>query len=546
MDLTENKQYLCKKTYNTKLKKKINKYLFTSLFLISLTNLFSQESTRIQIDSAGFFEKDDIKFSDATVLTRDNKNKVKISHEGVDLWCNQAYFYEKSNYIEAYGDVVLIQGDTINLSSEYLEYNGNTKIAFASGDVELIEPTSVLSTDSLYFDRNKQEAFYNNFGRVIKAKEDTIYSKVGRFFIDKKKYEFRRNVLLKNPKYDITTSRLDFYTENGHAYFYGPTDIISDGSNIYCELGFYDTNSDNGYFIKESRVEFNNSTIYADSIYFDRNINFASATNNIKIIDTINENTTRGNYAEIFKSKDSMFITQKAIIASKQDVDSLYIRSDTILITGNEDNRVIRAFKNARIFKQDLSGRADSIHYNKSKGLAQFININNKRDLSFEKTKKPILFNLNNQITGDTIHLKFQKNTNKIDSLIVYNNAFILEKDSLGLGFNQLSGKALYGKFFNDELKSIDIVKNAESIYYLRNDKQELVTIDRSKSAKLKVYFKVSEIDKIQKINQIDGKTYPENEFNDNLKELKGFNNRLDEKINSINELFNEIKEREN
>ena len=528
------------------MKKKINKYLFTSLFLISLTNLFSQESTRIQIDSAGFFEKDDIKFSDATVLTRDNKNKVKISHEGVYLWCNQAYFYEKSNYIEAYGDVVLIQGDTINLSSEYLEYNGNTKIAFASGDVELIEPTSVLSTDSLYFDRNKQEAFYNNFGRVIKTKEDTIYSKVGRFFIDKKKYEFRRNVLLKNPKYDITTSRLDFFTENGYAYFYGPTDIISDGSNIYCELGFYDTNSDNGYFIKESRVEFNNSTIYADSIYFDRNINFASATNNIKIIDTINENTTRGNYAEIFKSKDSMFITQRAIIASKQDVDSLYIRSDTILITGNEDNRVIRAFKNARIFKQDLSGRADSIHYNKSKGLAQFININNKRDLSFKKTKKPILFNLNNQITGDTIHLKFQKNTNKIDSLIVYNNAFILEKDSLGLGFNQLSGKALYGKFFNDELKSIDIVKNAESIYYLRNDKQELVTIDRSKSAKLKVYFKVSEIDKIQKINQIDGKTYPENKFNDNLKELKGFNNRLDEKINSINELFNEIKEREN
>ena len=104
----------------------------------------------------------------------------------------------------------------------------------------------------------------------------------------------------------------------------------------------------------------------------------------------------------------------------------------------------------------------------------------------------------------------------------------------------------MYGKFFNNELKSIDIIKNAESIYYLRNDKQELVTIDRSKSAKLKVYFKVSEIDKIQKINQIDGKTYPENKFNDNLKELKGFNNSLYEKINSINELFNEIKEREN
>ena len=142
--------------------------------------------------------------------------------------------------------------------------------------------------------------------------------------------------------------------------------------------------------------------------------------------------------------------------------------------------------------------------------------------------------------------MKFEKKSNKIDSLIVFNNAFILEKDTLGVGFNQISGKVLYGKFLNNELNSIDIIKNAESIYYLRNEKQELVTIDRSKSAKLKVYFKENDIDKLQKINQIDGKTYPENEFNDQLKLLKGFNNRLNEKIKSINELFNQIKKIEN
>jgi len=528
------------------LKKKVNIYLITSLILISASNLYCQENTRIQIDSAGFFEKDDIKFTKATVLTRDNKNKVKISHEGIDLWCNQAYFYENNNYIEAYGDVVLKQGDTINLSSEYLEYNGDSKIAFASGKVILTEPSSILYTDSLYFNRNKQEVFYTNYGRVIKQEQDTIDSKIGNYLLEKKKYEFKIGVLLKNPKYNISTSRLDFYTESGHAYFYGPTDITSDESNIFCELGYYNTNEDNGYFIKKSRVEFNNSTIYADSIYFDRNLNFASATNNIRIIDTINENITKGNYAEIFKAKDSMFITQRAIIASKQNQDSLYIHSDTILITGNEENRIIRAYKNARIFKQDLSGRADSIHYNKSKGIAQFINTNNIKDLSFSKTKKPILFNFNNQITGDTIHLKFEKQSNKIDSLIVFNNAFILEKDSLGTGFNQISGKVLYGKFIDDELNSIDIIKNAESIYYLRNDKQELVAIDRSKSAKLKVYFKDNDIDKLQKINQIDGKTYPEDEFNNLLKFLKGFNNRLNEKIESINEIFNQIKEIEN
>ena len=92
-------------------------------------------------------------------------------------------------------------------------------------------------------------------------------------------------------------------------------------------------------------------------------------------------------------------------------------------------------------------------------------------------------------------------------------------------------------------VKSIDIIKNAESIYYLRNDKKELVTIDKSKSAKLKIFFKLTEIEKIQKINQIDGKTYPEEEFTENIQLLKGFNNRLNEKILSINDLFKLEKE---
>ena len=103
-------------------------------------------------------------------------------------------------------------------------------------------------------------------------------------------------------------------------------------------------------YASENNIEYIEDESNED-VNFDRNLNFASASNNIKIIDSINENITKGNYAEIFKNKDSMFITKRAIIASKQNNDSLYIHSDTILITGNEQNRVIRAFKNAKIFR---------------------------------------------------------------------------------------------------------------------------------------------------------------------------------------------------
>ena len=41
---------------------------------------------------------------------------------------------------------------------------------------------------------------------------------------------------------------------------------------------------------------------------FDRNKNFASATNNIRLIDTLNNSFISGHYAEIFKEQDSVFL----------------------------------------------------------------------------------------------------------------------------------------------------------------------------------------------------------------------------------------------
>ena len=125
-----------------------------------------------------------------------------------------------------------------------------------------------------------------------------------------------------------------------------------------------------------------------------------------------------------------------------------------------------------------------------------------------------------------------------MDSLLVFNNALIINKDSLGTGFNQISGQKLYGNFINNELKEIDIIKNAESIYYLRNSENELVGIDRSKSGKIKILLDNNSIEKFKKINQIDGNTYPEDEFLEELKFLKGFYFREEERPNSIKDLF--------
>ena len=458
------------------------------------------------------------------------------------MWCDQAIHYGKDDFIEAYGNVKMKQGDTIDMTAKYAEYSGKTQLAFASGNVVLTEPKSVLTTDTLYFDRVKQQSFYKSGGTVVRDSSGTITSTIGRYYMSQKKYQFINQVHLVNPEYVLDTNRLDYFTENGHAYMYGPSTIVGETSKIYCERGFYDTQNDTGYFIKNSRIDYDNRIVEGDSLFFDRNKSFASANNNIKVTDTLNHSVIKGHYAEVFRDKDSVFITKRALAITVQENDSIYIHGDTLMVTGKPEHRITRAFYNVKMYKSDMSGKADSIHADHKTGLTQLINLSRfSSGDAFTKKKTPILWNVKNQMTGDTIHILSNPKTEKLDSLLVFENAFVVSEDTLSTGYNQISGKRLVGLFNDDnKLHQVDIIKNAEVIYYFYNDANELIGIDKSKSALLRILINNDEIEEVFKLKDPDGKIYPESEFPDKEKFLRGFIWREEERPKSVEDLFSD------
>jgi len=505
--------------------------------------LIAQEKKKIQIEYAGRLNVDEINYPGAKILTRDESQQVHITQGSINMWSDKAIYYSGENFIEAYGNVILIQGDTIHMTSKYIEYSGFTQLAFASGDVVLRDPNSTISSDTLYFDRVKQQAFYKNKGKVVKDTSGTITSKVGRYYMQQKKYQFVDDVKLVNKDATINSEYFDFYSDTGFAYLFGPSTITTTESKTYTEKGFYDTKMRNGYAVKNSKINYNNRIIEGDSLYFDDNIKFASATNNIKVTDTINHSIAKGHYAEVFKAKDSLFITKRALIVTKQENDSIYMHADKIMMTGKPKNRIVRAYYNAKIYKTDLSGKADSIHSNQQTGVTQLINLSRLSSSDkFSTKRRPILWNIENQMTGDTIHLISNPETEKLDSLLVFNNAFVISKDTISKnGFNQIFGIRLKG-LFNDEnkLRQVDIVKNAESIFYARNDKQELIGIDKAKSGSISIVFADGDIEEYTRYNQIDGNLYPESKYPKNENRLKGFDWREEERPLSVEDLFKE------
>ncbi|MFD2824251.1 OstA-like protein [Lacinutrix iliipiscaria] len=517
-----------------------NAHILILFFSLIFASTLAQQ--QIEIKYSGFLEFKEEETPGLKIMTRDDSGQIHIVHEGVDMWCDQALLYSDENFVEAYGNVKMVQGDTINMVAKYVEYSGKTKLAFASGEVVLKEPASTLTTDTLYFDRAKQQSFYKSGGKVVRDSSGTITSRIGRYYMNAKKYQFVKNVKLVNPDYTIDTQQLDFYTETGHAFLYGPSTIVTAESKTYCEKGFYNTETKQGYAVKKAKIDYENQVFEGDSMYFDNNRSFASATNNIKVTDTANKSIVKGHYAEVYKLKDSVFITKRALAITVQENDSVYMHADTLMVTGKAEKRITRAYRNAKFFKSDMSGKADSVHVNHKTGLTQLINLSrlDSKD-AFATKRRPVLWNLGNQMTGDTIHIKSNPETEKLDSLLVFDNAFIINKDTLDAGYNQITGKKLIGLFSEDnKLKQVDINKNAESIYFARNEKNELVGIDKSKSGSIMMLFTDGEIDELRKIRQVDGKTYPESQFPKNVRKLRGFDWREEERPKSVEDLFSE------
>ncbi|WP_228530384.1 OstA-like protein [Tamlana sp. I1] len=512
------------------------------IFIIGCISTHSaQEKRKIQIEYAGKLTIDEENYPGAKVLTRDDKQQVHIIHGGSNMWCDKAIHYGQENFVEAYGNVSVKQGDTIHMTSKYVEYSGITELAFASGDVVLTDPQSTISSDTLYFDRVKQQAFYKNGGKVVKDSSGTITSKIGRYYMDIKKYQFVKDVVLVNKESTINSDYFDFYSDTGYAYLFGPSTITTETSKTYCEKGFYDTKQEFGYAIKNARIDYDNRIVEGDSLYFDHIKNFASATNNIKVTDTINKSIIKGHYAEVYKEKDSLFITKHALAITVQENDSIFMHADKIMVTGKPEHRIINAYYNAKIFKSDISGKSDSIYSNQKTGLTKLINLPRfSNSDKFATTRKPILWNFENQMTGDTIHLISNPETEKLDSLLVFNNSFIISKDTLSEnGYNQIYGLRLVGQF-NDKntLREVDITKNAESIFYARNDKQELIGIDKAKSGSIQILFAEGDIEEYSRFNQIDGNLYPESQYPKKELFLKGFDWRDSERPNSVEDLF--------
>ncbi|NOX48778.1 MAG: organic solvent tolerance protein OstA [Chlorobi bacterium] len=482
------------------------KYLFLLVFLAHGISVFAQETTRVKLIRADEWKHDKRLGEKIQRLIGD----VILKHDSTYLYCDSAYLNDETNSFEGFGNVRVMVSDTLNIYSEWLNYNGNTRIAELDKNVRLVDKKATLFTEHLWYDRNTKIAWYLTGGKIVDT-ANQLTSQRGYFFTDRNEAYFSESVKLVNEKYTMDSDSMMYNTTFKVSHFFAPTTIVSDSNLIYCERGWYDTENDKSFFRINSYIITREQKLEADSLYYERTTDFGVARGNVVMTDTINNMMLLGNYGEFKKRAGYSFVTDSALAIMVDERDSLFLHSDTLWMLFDSDQNIksILAYHHAKFFRNDLQGLCDSLVY----GFA---------DSTIYLYKSPVMWSEANQLTADSVRIALANN--QIDSLALISSAFIISiDDSLDQTYNQVKGRTLVGYFKNNEMVKIMINGNAESIYFVRDEDKNLMGINKSVSSDMNIYLENNEISILTPIINVDAHMYPVGELSGPELKLKHF-----------------------
>lgn len=433
---------------------------------------------------------------------------VECEHEGAVMRCDSAYLYSNKK-LEAYGHISIIKGDSIFLYGDSLRYDATTKLANLKGNVRCIEKEMTLTTTTLIYDIGNSVASYYNGGTIVN-KENTLTSKNGHYYSATKDLAFHYDVTLVNPKYKMSGDTLRYNTINKTSYFLGPSIIISKENYIYCENGWYDTDKEISRFSKNAIIVTKTQKLLGDSIFYDRKKGYGRAIKNVQIIDTTNKSFILGNFAEHYEKGNRALVTGNAIYGRVVEKDTLFVSGDTLLYNQPDSlHSYMKAFRHVKIFKKDLQGLCDSLGYSSHDSLMKLYN-------------SPVLWTNNGQVTAKQINVVTGKSS--VKSFELTGNAIVIQKvDSLDENkFNQIEGKRIEGFIEKDTIRKLNVIGNAQIIYYVK-EKKNYKGVNKTICSDLTVWFNKGGVDRATYRNKPESTVLPLKSIDDKEMRLKNF-----------------------
>ncbi|NLV53363.1 MAG: hypothetical protein GXY64_08900 [Bacteroidales bacterium] len=411
---------------------------------------------------------------------------VKLYHDGMYLTCDSARFYKDDNTFNAYGHVKMMQGDSLTLTSDTLLYNGPLLQAHAQGRAVLTHRETRLTTSTIDYDRLEGVGFYPQHGTLYDG-ENVLNSDYGQYTPALREAIFKDNVVVNNPKFEMKTNELYYYSDTEIAKIVSETNIISsDSTFIYALRGDYDTKTGKALLMDRSHVYKDMRDIVGDSLFYNDETGVSEAFGSVVLIDAENSCMLTGNYCRYEDQTGVAVATDSAVCYEFSEGDTLYVHADTLkMVSYNQKTdsvyRDLFAYRKVRMFRNDFQGVCDSL-------------VSHQKDSCTYLYGQPILWNEGQQVFGEEIRV--YNNDSTVDWIHVINQAMTIERlDSVS--YNQVASKEMFCYFKDGALERNEAKGNVYVTYFMEEDDGNRIGMNYTETPELTLFMKNKKVDKI-------------------------------------------------
>ncbi len=473
--------------------------------LLSLNALAQKDTAKVKLIQSDLLEYNQTINPDYQILT----GNVIFEYDGSLLYCDIADIYIQKDLVVTKGNVHIIINDTTHMYGDSLRIDGDNDLAELMGNVKLIDNQVTLTTDHLFYDLKNDIAYYLTGGE-INDPENYLTSIKGYYYQKSKDFYFSDSVYIKNAETEMFSDTLMYNTITEITHFYGKTKIIQPENTMMCERGNYDTKNDIGRFSQNVEMKSGSRILNTDSLFYDKSTGFSEAFQNIFFRDTIEKIMLNSHYGRFYETDSTFFATDSALMRIIDKSDTLFLHADSLFMINDtviHMQKVLFAYNKARIWRHDFQAVSDSIVFLNTDSLMYLYN-------------EPIMWLEETQLIADTIHITY--NEGKMDRLFMRQDAFIVSQEKTK-DFQQIKSKNMEGIFTDNELEKLWAYENAETFYYVFDDRMLLIGINKTTSEKVRISFIENQIDNIVFHNAPSGTMQPENELSESDKKLEGF-----------------------
>ena len=314
------------------------KCLILSLFFLLFYGKSNAQKPLNPIQDNGPKSKIELMRADSLVgensLTRTQTflGNVIFLHRGVRLGCDKAVHNLSSNFIEAYGHIVVNQGDTLTIVGDTLMYDGNMRIARVFGKQVILRDKKVtLRTTKIFYDLNRDQAYYPVPG-VLNQDSSKLSSKEGYYNTKTKFFRYIGDVEILNPNYTLCTDSLDYDTYSKQAIFKTFTTIKSKNGDLSAYKGKYNIKTKVSYFEGRAKVANVDYSLEGDTLNFDNSKGSGTANGNVVFVSFMDSLVVVGNKGLRIGESGLTKIMGETVAERISQSDTLLISSDTLYV----------------------------------------------------------------------------------------------------------------------------------------------------------------------------------------------------------------------